>query len=469
MLTKNSPFLFISLFFLIFACEKKQPVKKAMPKERILELVKPKDDSIQKMKLGIQQPEWAKNAVIYEVNIRQFSPKGNFKGVIAELNRIKDLGIDVIWLMPIHPIGKKNRKGKLGSYYAVKDFKGINPEFGKKEDFKTLVDSAHSLGMKVIMDWVANHSSPDNIWAKNNPEFYFIDSLSNLPIPNKEWTDVTDLNYQNPALRDSMTAAMKYWVQNFNIDGFRCDMAELVPLDFWENTRRELEQIKPLFLIAESQNPKMHQVFNATYAWAFKDSIVEIAQNQKSFKSLTEYILEKKKKFKPNDLRLYFTTNHDENSWNYIEKDLMGKNRYNYVVLTYMMGGIPLIYNGQESGLNKKIKFFEKDSIDWKDYAYAQEYRKLNQLYKQHSVLWNNGTDESYEILEETQESFRFIKTNNNQMIAVLQNYSDKPQWIRKISVNTFNLNQNILTGKPLKMNDQAIEILPHSTILLIQ
>ena len=226
----------------------------------------------------VKQPDWAKNAVIYEVNIRQFSPEGNFAGVTAQLQRLKDLGVDIIWLMPIHPIGELNRKGSLGSYYAVKDYKAVNPDYGTLEDFDNLVKSAHEKGIKVIIDWVANHSSPDNVWVKDNLDYYTKDSLGNAPIPTvgTDWLDVADLNYDNREMRAAMQDAMLYWVKEHDIDGFRCDVAGMVPLDFWTDTRPKLDAVKEVFMLAEGAETELHEAFNMTYGWPFKDVMISV-------------------------------------------------------------------------------------------------------------------------------------------------------------------------------------------------
>lgn len=420
---------------------------------------------------GMKQPEWAKNAVIYEVNTRQFSKEGTFKQVTNQLSRIRSLGVDVIWLMPIHPIGEKNRKGKLGSYYAVKDYEAINPEFGTKEDFKQLVDSAHTLGMKVLIDWVANHSSPDNKWVKEHLDYYTKDSLGNAPIPTvgTDWDDVADLNYDNPELRKAMTSAMKYWVKEFDIDGFRCDVAGMVPLDFWKENRKALDSIKPVFMLAEGSEPELHEAFNMTYGWPFKDSIIAIAKGDKNFQSIDNYFNYRVSNFKPNDLIMYFTTNHDENSWNYTENEAFGNNADNYAVLTYVMGGMPLIYNGQEAGLNKRLEFFEKDPIVWGDYKRAGFYKQLNNLLKKQEVLWSDGETGKFEIIKATKESFQFIRSKNGKMLAFLQNYSNKEQFVSRISLNGFDLTYNMLTEKEIPDDARGVVIPPHETIVIGQ
>lgn len=420
---------------------------------------------------GIQQPDWAKNAVIYEVNIRQFSQEGTFEKVTQQLNRIKDMGVDVIWLMPIHPIGNHKRKGTLGSYYAVKDYKAVNPNYGTLEDFQNLVGKAHDLDMKVIIDWVANHSSPDNVWIKGHLDYYTKDHLGNAPIIPKDtdWEDTADLNYDNPELRSAMQEAMQYWVKEHDIDGFRCDVAEMVPLDFWLDTRAKLDSIKPVFMLAEGANPELHQAFNMTYGWTLKNTLLNIADKKMNFKAVQDYITEKEHSYKPHDIIMYFTTNHDENSWNYLETEKFGSNLKNYIALTYLMGGMPLIYSGQESGLDKQLAFFEKDTIAWDDYKYANYYKNLSDIYKTHKVLWSNGERAQYEILKANDDAFQFVMKKEDKLIAVLQNYSELPQYVSKISLNGLNIETNLIGYQPLNVSERGVEIPPHATIIIGQ
>lgn len=418
----------------------------------------------------IQQPDWAKNAVIYEVNTRQFSEEGTFNKVTEQLHRIKDLGADIVWLMPIYPIGQKNRKGSLGSYYAVKDYKAVNPEFGTKEEFKQLVDSAHSLGMKVILDWVANHSSPDNVWVKDHLDYYTKDSLGNAPIPTigTDWDDVADLNYDNPEMRAAMTDAMQYWLKEFDIDGYRCDVAGMVPIDFWIENRKALEQIKPVFMLAEGAETDLYKAFNMTYGWPFKDLLISIGKGEKDFSAIEKYFNQVKKDYTPNDIIMYFTTNHDENSWNYLEKDAFGVNLKNYITLTYAMGGMPLIYDGQESGLDKQLEFFEKDPIVWGDYKYTQLYQQLNALLKNNKALWSDGERAKMEVVKADKETFQFIRSKNGETMAFLQNYSDKEQVVPQISLNGFDISKNLINGEAIPEDSRGVIVVPpHETVVV--
>ncbi|MDO5509294.1 MAG: alpha-amylase family glycosyl hydrolase [Weeksellaceae bacterium] len=415
-----------------------------------------------------QQPEWVKNAVIYEVNVRQFSQEGTLEAVTKQLKRISDMGVDVIWLMPIHPIGELNRKGTLGSYYAIRDYKAVNPEFGTMEDFKQLVSRAHDLGMKVIIDWVANHSSPDNVWIADNLEYYTKDSLGNAPIPTlgTDWTDVADLNYDNPELREAMLDAMEYWVREADIDGYRCDVAEYVPMDFWMEARRRLDAIKPVFLLAEGANPELHQAFNMTYGWPMKDVMIKISDGEKNYAAVKEYFEERQRKFAPNDVLMYFTTNHDENSWNYLEHEQFGENHDNYVKLTFSINGMPLIYNGQEGRLDRKIEFFEKDPIQWHNYERAPFYTKLIKFYKDNEALWNNGRAQ-YEVWQADADVLFYTVKNNDQKMAVLQNYSAEPKGIATTQLGSFNTTSNAYDGSANVFEGENLMIPAHSTVYL--
>lgn len=420
---------------------------------------------------GREQPDWAKNAVIYEINVRQFSKEGTLKAVTEQLSRIKDLGANVVWLMPIYPIGEKGRKGKLGSYYAIKDYKKINPAYGKNEDLKALVDSAHALGMKVLLDWVANHTAPDHIWAKENKDFYVLDSVSKQPIKpiDTEWEDVIQLNYQNPQMQDSMISAMQYWIKNFDIDGYRCDVAELIPISFWKRARTELDKTKNIFMLAEGEKTELYDAFNATYASAFKDTILDIARGKKDFNAVYNYFKNTIEKSKPNDLKIYFTTNHDENSWNYTEQEMFGENYKNFTVLTYAMAGIPLIYNGQEAGLDKRLNFFEKDEIRWGNYRNYAFFHQINTLHNQNPVIWNNDKPASFEVIKADNNTFQFIRFKNQQVLAFLQNYSDKPCFVNKLSLNGLNVKVNLLNNQPILQDNRGIKIPPHQTIIIGQ
>lgn len=335
-------------------------------------------------------PEWVKNAVIYEVNVRQFSSEGTFRAFEDHIPRLDELGIDILWFMPIHPIGEKERKGELGSYYSVKDYKGINPEFGTLDDFKRVVEIAHSAGMKVIIDWVANHTSRDAVWLSSNPEWYVMDTITNTPVAPFDWSDVAKLDFSNLEMRDKMVDAMKYWVTEAKVDGFRCDVASEVPVDFWEYAVIELKKLNPdLFMLAEAESPELQiNAFNMYYGWHFHHIKNKIAQGEYGLDSLRSYMKRGYSRFPSNTIPMLFTSNHDENSWNGTEFERLGEHSEQMAVLTFLMPGMPLLYNGQEVGFNRRLEFFVKDSIDWVDNgAYTPFYQKLISFKKSNSVL----------------------------------------------------------------------------------
>ncbi len=376
--------------------------------------------------------EWAKNAVIYEVNIRQYTNEGTFRAFEQELPRLQRMGVDILWLMPIHPVGEKNRKGSLGSYYAVKDYYGINPEFGTKEDFSRLVRRAHELGMEVIIDWVANHTAWDNPLITGHPDWYKKDSLGNIIPPVADWTDVAALDYSRPELHQYMTDALLYWVREFDIDGYRCDVAGMVPVSFWRKAIPEIKKIKPVFMLAEDEQPVMHDsaYFDATYSWGIFHLMNDIAKGKKSPDRIDSALAAEAAKYPPDAFRMRFTSNHDENSWNGTEFERMGDGARTFAVLTYTIPGMPLIYTGQESGLKKRLKFFEKDTVPWGGYSHAGFYATLNALKKKNDLL-AAGKSGGLFIPAPNSASryvYSFIRKSDNRKILVILNFSDKEQ-----------------------------------------
>jgi glycosidase len=338
-------------------------------------------------------PEWAIDASIYEVNVRQFTPEGTFNAFAGHLPRLKDLGVEILWFMPIHPIGELNRKGGLGSYYSVKDYTAVNPEFGTFDDFKLLVEKAHEMGFKVILDWVANHTAWDHEWMTQHPEWYNRDENGNVIAP-FDWTDVADLKFEdNMPLWEAMTEEMKFWVREANIDGYRCDVAGMVPAEFWNQARIALNEIKPVFMLAEDEGERslMLKAFDANYGWEMHHIMNQIAKGEKNAADMWTYFRKNDSIFPESSYRMYFTSNHDENSWNGTEFERMGEGTKAFAVLSYTVPGFPLIYNGQEVSLQKRLLFFEKDEIDWKGTDISGFYKTLNQLKKDNPVLWNGA------------------------------------------------------------------------------
>ncbi len=375
-------------------------------------------------------PTWLKNAVIYQVNTRQFSAKGDFDSVTAAIPRFKSLGVDVLWLMPIHPIGELNRKGALGSPYSVKDYKGINPDLGTATDFRELVTAAHKAGMKVILDWVANHTAWDNPWISQHKDWYTQDGQGNVVPPNPDWSDVADLNYSNSSMRLAMIDALKYWVTAFDIDGYRCDVAGGVPTDFWDAATAQLRTIKPVFMLAEAQGDAglRSKSFVADYGWQFKDLLVGFGNGTAGKGDFIGYVMQQQLSYQAGTYPMLFVTNHDENSWTGSLKEMYGSGAKTLAVLTFTVPGIPLIYNGQEVDSNKRLKFFEKDLIDWNFTSTRSKtaqafYTKLIALKTKNSSLWNGTAGGAYErIKNDSSVMITFSRTakSGNKVIVVL-------------------------------------------------
>ena len=404
---------------------------------------------------------WHKNATIYEVNVRQFTPEGTFNAFLPHIDRIHNMGIDILWFMPIHPIGEVNRKGGLGSYYSVKDYKGVNPEHGTAADFKAVVDKAHSLGMKVLIDWVANHSAFDNPWAENK-DWYTLDSLGNLQPPlGTDWWDVADLNYDNNDMRLAMIEAMQYWVEEFDIDGFRCDVASWVPNDFWKQAIDSLNLIKPMFMLAEGEEPSLHHAgFQMTYTWEYMHITNEIAQGKMTFKDLDGLMAKEDTNYSHDAYRLYFTTNHDENSWKGDVFERYGNTHLLQAILAFTIDGMPLLYSGQESGLNKRLAFFEKDTIEWGDYAYADFYSSLLKLNKSHRALWNGKYGGKFSKIEmDDSDLYCYKRVVGDDKVMVFLNFSESNKSI--ILNETQNLPLTELFSQELVENLSKVELEP--------
>jgi len=339
----------------------------------------------------LTHPDWTKNATIYQINTRQFTQEGTFRAAEKHLPRLKELGADILWLMPIHAIGVKNRKGSLGSPYSVKDYYSVNPEFGNLDDLKHFVQVAHHLGMHVILDWVPNHTAWDNNLVEEHPEWYIRDWKGDFsPTPWWDWPDIIDLDYRNPDLRKYMTEAMKYWITAADVDGYRCDVAGFVPTDFWNNVRKELDAIKPVFMLAEWESRDLHaEAFDMTYAWSWNKTMHEIAMGEADLDRLFVYYAWNEKAY-PNDImRMLFVSNHDKNAWEGTEFEQFGEGLEAAIVLSVVSEGMPLIYNGQEAGNPRRLAFFEKDPIEWREHPLGDLYKKLFALKKANTALWN--------------------------------------------------------------------------------
>lgn len=374
---------------------------------------------------------WMKNANIYEVNVRQYTPEGTFKAFMEHLPRLKQMGVDILWFMPIHPISEKNRKGTLGSYYAVADFKAINPEFGTMDDWQTLVDSIHVMDMKVIIDWVPGHTGWDNHWITEHPEWYIKNADGEITDPLNEdgesigWTDVADIDYTVPGLRNAMIDAMKFWIRETNIDGYRVDVAESVPDNFWDEAIPQLHAIKPVFMLAEAEHPEHRNSgnYHMSYAWTFKDLVNRIAIGEANAQDIKDYIAQDREKFKQG-WHMMFTTNHDENTWNGTVYERHGEAVDAMTVLTFTLDGMPLIYSGQEAGLDKRLEFFEKDQIDWSTIKKEAFYSRLLKLNHENKALWNgaSGGEPQWVDINETKDVIAYSREKDGDKVVVFVN-----------------------------------------------
>lgn len=379
-------------------------------------------------------PEWSKDATIYQINTRQFSDEGTFAAAAKQLPRLKELGVTIIWLMPINPIGEINRKGSLGSPYAVKDFLAVNPELGTLEDLKAFVAGAHSLGMYVILDWVANHTSWDNELATEHPQWYARDWKGEFtPTPWWDWDDIIDLDYSSEDLRRYMTEAMCYWVREADVDGYRCDVAGFVPTDFWDNARRELDAIKPVFMLAEWEARDLHvRAFDMTYAWSWNLTMHHIASGAADVESLNVYYAWNAKAYPRDIMRMMFVSNHDKNSWEGTEYEMFGDAVNAAVVLSVVGEGMPLLYNGQEAGNEKRLEFFERDPIVWREHPMRDFYTKLFALKKANSTLWNAAWGAPMINVRNSapKQVFSFVRANESHRVFCVLNLSPAEQTV---------------------------------------
>lgn len=378
-----------------------------------------------------RKPEWLKDAVLYEVNIRQYTPEGTFRAFAQHLPRLKDMGVDILWLMPVHPISEKNRKGTLGSYYSVKDYEGINPEFGTLDDFKMLVNRSHELGMKVIIDWVANHTGWDNPWVGEHPDWYTQDSTGAIIPPNPDWSDIADLNFDVRSMRRAMIRAMVYWLRETDIDGFRCDVAWGVPQDFWEEARASLDSVKPVYMLAEDEDhPKLlEKAFDSNYAWELHHLMNDVAQGKKTAGDISAYFDSAAGKYASGSFPMQFITNHDENSWAGTIAERMGDAGDAFAVMSFTVPGIPLVYSGQEAGLNKRLKFFEKDTINWSDLSKQDFYESLIDLKTGNPALWNGSEGGNLQFLTTSKpdQVLAYVREKKNNKVMVVMNLFAQP------------------------------------------
>lgn len=390
-------------------------------------------------------PAWIMQGNIYEVNIRQYTTEGTFNAFAKHLMRLKTMGVQTLWFMPINPISVTDRKGTLGSYYAVSDYTAVNPEFGTLADWKNLVKKIHGLGMKVIIDWVPNHSGADHRWLSSHPDFYVKDS-SGKPVSPFDWTDVRKLNYDNKEMTDSMVAAMKYWISASNIDGYRCDVAGDVPEVFWKRCIKELKQVKTnIFMLAEGDRDFLHRSgFDATYPWEMFQMMKKVAAGERPAFALDSVRRHYDKIYPANGLLLYFTSNHDENSWNKSDfATFPGAAHAPFAVFTQTMErSVPLIYSGQEEPVLRSIQFFEKDPMEFKKYKRAAFYKTLLELRKQNAALSPDASFEKQKLGND-KAIYAFTRQKDSSKVLVILNLSRKAQVVNitnELAGNVYNV-----------------------------
>lgn len=388
-------------------------------------------------------PEWSKAANIYEVNIRQYTPEGTIDAFAKHISRLDNMGVDILWIMPVQPIGEKNRKGSLGSYYSIQNYTTVNPEFGSMKDFKKMVSAAHKAGMYVILDWVANHTAWDNPWITEHPEWYTQGKDGRIVSPVDDWSDVADLNYDNADMRQAMIEAMRYWITEADVDGFRCDVAYMVPFDFWSTAITELQKSKPnLFMLAEAEGPEFHENgFDMDYTWQVHHAMNDLTKEKITLAHLDSIIQTQRLAYPADSYRMYFTSNHDENSWKGTEFERMGNGAEAMFVLAATIPGMPLIYSGQEAGLNKRLRFFEKDTIGFGvENKYESFYKTLLELKHDNSALWNGSYGGTFDVINTENEVYVFTRQQGKDKVLVVINCSGESRAIA--------LNNNLLKGK---------------------
>ncbi len=419
------------------------------------------------MSQSFEPLDWVKSTNVYEVNIRQYTPEGTFAAFAKELPRLKEMGVETLWLMPITPIAQKNKKGSMGSPYACSDYTAINPEFGNLDDFKALVKEAHALGFKFIIDWVANHTGWDHRWTKEHPDYYLKDSATNDFKIASGMDDIIELDYKNPLLRKAMIEAMQYWVKECDIDGYRCDLASWVEVDFWQEARPQVDAVKPLFWLGEFDEldqPEYKPVFDCSYSWAWMHKTEDFYKKSLPLSTL-DSLLHRYDTAVKNSMNLWFTTNHDENSWNGSEYEKYGDMAKALAVFSITWNGVPLVYSGQELPNKKRLKFFEKDPIEWNGtYAMADFYKVLLGLKKNNPAL-RAGDEAVTTFLLATDapgQILTYLRKNGSKQLLVFLNMSKetvrfelKDEHVSGLFKNVFSKAENNFT------TDRSFEMRP--------
>lgn len=425
-------------------------------------------------------PSWSRDAVIYEVNVRQFTPEGTFAALEAHLPRLRELGVDILWLMPVQPIGLENRKGGLGSPYSIRDYTAVNPEFGTEADFRRFVDAAHRHGMRVILDWVANHTAFDHAWTTEHRDWYTLRPDGSISFPRNadgtetDWTDVAELNYDNRDMRRAMLEQMRWWVDHMGVDGFRMDVAWGVPGDFWAEAHRELTAADPeIFLLAEAEDPRLHEWFHATYAWEFHHLLNEVARGRAGAEELDRYFAKQDRVYGPSAYRMAFTSNHDENSWQGTEFERMGLNHVPaFVLAATVENSIPLLYTGQEASLGKRLRFFEKDTVSWSGPSLADFYRSMFHLKEQNPALGNGPWGAEQVRLREDggDRVYAFTRTRGENTVLVAVNFAATPASVAYQRLHRPGGYTDWFSGQPVALGASGtLEIPAHGYRILVR
>lgn len=408
----------------------------------------------------VVHPEWSKHSTLYEINVRQFTTEGTIKAISGQLPRLKELGVDVLWLMPINPIGIKNRKGELGSYYSVRDYTAVNPEFGTLDDFKAFLNEAHSMGFRVLLDWVPNHTAWDHPWAQEHPDWYVRDSLGNFTPPiGTDWTDVIQLDWSNTQMQDTMLVALEYWVK-LGVDGYRVDHPHKTPEEFWARVRPELEKIRPVLMLAENEEQTyfLERGFDMNYSWVLHHLMNDIAQGKKNVSQLRRYFRQEDSIYPQEVYRLRFLTNHDENAWQGTIDERMGAAHEVMAVFMFTMSGVPLIYNGQEACLDKRLEFFTRDPIEWKVCDKTKLYQSLVRLKKDNPALWNGTSGGRMEEIRTSRprKVYAFWREKDGNRVISILNLSGRKLKIKPVMEGLEGEYVNALNGRSvvLPLND---------------
>ncbi|APE26866.1 alpha-amylase family glycosyl hydrolase [Aurantiacibacter gangjinensis] len=382
----------------------------------------------------IENPEWSRDAVLYQINTRHFTPEGTFAAAEEQLPRLREMGVDILWLMPIHPIGQVNRKGTLGSPYSVRDYYAVNPEFGTEDDFRSFMEAAHAQGFHVILDLVANHTAWDNQLATDHPDWYEKTWDGNFrPTPWWDWSDIIDLDWSQPGVRQHVGEAMEYWVREFGVDGYRADVAGYVPVDFWETMRGRLDAIRPVFMLGEVQETAYHRAsFDATYAWDWHHTSKDIAQGRGNATSFFGYYAENESLWPREVMRMTYIENHDSNAWEGTLYENYGDGLEAMTALAFTGEGIPLIHNGMEACNAKRLEFFERDPIDWDqnpDCTYGDLLVDLIAFRDANPALENGrwGARMQQVVTDRPQEIFAWVRQEEGNKVVGLFNFSGDP------------------------------------------